>query len=197
MNNSKIKAVVLLSGSGRTLENFLAKISEGKMGVDITAVLSSRADVKGVDIARENGLPCGVFRRKDYDSIAAHNAAINAWLEPHAPKLIILAGYLCFYIQPDWFSGPVVNIHPALLPKYGGKGYYGDRVHEAVLAAGDTETGCTVHLVDGQYDHGRILGQKKVPVVSGDDVHTLATRVFAAECDLYPEVISKLAAELG
>ena len=197
MNNSKIKAVVLLSGSGRTLENFLAKISEGKMGVDITAVLSSRADVKGVDIARENGLPCGVFRRKDYDSIAAHNAAINAWLEPHAPKLIILAGYLCFYIQPDWFSGPVVNIHPALLPKYGGKGYYGDRVHEAVLAAGDTETGCTVHLVDGQYDHGRILGQKKVPVVSGDDVHTLATRVFAAECDLYPEVILKLAAELG
>ncbi len=197
MNNSKIKAVVLLSGSGRTLENFLAKISEGKMGVDITAVLSSRADVKGVDIARENGLPCGVFRRKDYDSIAAHNAAINAWLEPHAPKLIILAGYLCFYIQPDWFSGPVVNIHPALLPKYGGKGYYGDRVHKAVLAAGDTETGCTVHLVDGQYDHGRILGQKKVPVVSGDDVHTLATRVFTAECDLYPEVISKLAAELG
>ena len=197
MNNSKIKAVVLLSGSGRTLENFLAKISEGKMGVDITAVISSRPDVKGVDIARENGLPCGVFRRKDYDSIAAHNAAINAWLEPHAPKLIILAGYLCFYIQPDWFSGPVVNIHPALLPKYGGKGYYGDRVHKAVLAAGDTETGCTVHLVDGQYDHGRILGQKKVPVVSGDDVHTLATRVFTAECDLYPEVISKLAAELG
>ncbi len=197
MNNTKIKAVVLLSGSGRTLENFLAKISEGKMGVDITAVISSRPDVKGVDIARENGLPCGVFRRKDYDSIAAHNAAINAWLEPHAPKLIILAGYLCFYIQPDWFSGPVVNIHPALLPKYGGKGYYGDRVHKAVLAAGDTETGCTVHLVDGQYDHGRILGQKKVPVVSGDDVHTLATRVFTAECDLYPEVISKLAAELG
>ncbi len=197
MNNSKIKAVVLLSGSGRTLENFLAKISEGKMGVDITAVLSSRADVKGVDIARENGLPCGVFRRKDYDSIAAHNAAINAWLQPHVPKLIILAGYLCFYIQPDWFRGPVVNIHPALLPKYGGKGYYGDRVHKAVLAAGDTETGCTVHLVDGQYDHGRILGQKKVPVVSGDDVHTLATRVFTAECDLYPEVISKLAAELG
>ena len=197
MNNTKIKAVVLLSGSGRTLENFLAKISEGKMGVDITAVISSRPDVKGVDIARENGLPCGVFRRKDYDSIAAHNAAINAWLQPHVPKLIILAGYLCFYIQPDWFRGPVVNIHPALLPKYGGKGYYGDRVHKAVLAAGDTETGCTVHLVDGQYDHGRILGQKKVPVVSGDDVHTLATRVFTAECDLYPEVISKLAAELG
>lgn len=197
MTDSKIKAVVLLSGSGRTLENFSAKIAEGKMAVDITAVVSSRGDVRGVDIARENGLPCGVFRRKDYDSIADHNTAINDWLKPHSPRIIILAGYLCFYIQPDWFTGPVVNIHPALLPKYGGKGFFGDRVHQAVLTAGDTETGCTVHLVDGQYDHGSILGQKMVPVVPGDDVHTLAARVFAAECELYPEIISKLAADLG
>lgn len=197
MKDTKIKAVVLLSGSGRTLENFSAKMAEGKMAVDIAAVVSSRGDVRGVDIANENGLPCGVFRRKDFDSIADHNAAINDWLKPHAPSIIILAGYLCFYIQPEWLTGPVVNIHPALLPNYGGKGFYGDRVHQAVLAAGDTETGCTVHLVDGQYDHGRILGQKKVPVVPGDDVHTLAARVFAAECELYPEVISRLAAELG
>ena len=197
MTDTTINAVVMLSGSGRTLENFLARMAEGKLAVDITAVVSSRSDVRGVDIARENGLPCGVFRRKDHDSIADHNAAINDWLKPYAPDIIILAGYLCFYIQPDWFTGPVVNIHPALLPKYGGKGFYGDRVHQAVLAAGDPETGCTVHLVDGQYDHGRILGQKKVPVVCGDDVHTLAARVFAAECELYPEVISKLAAELG
>lgn len=197
MKDTNIKAVVLLSGSGRTLENFLAQKTAGSPAVEITAVVSSRADVRGPDIARENGLPCGVFRRKDYDSIAAHNAAINAWLKPQAPRIIILAGYLCFYIQPDWFTGPVVNIHPALLPKYGGKGFYGDRVHRAVLAAGDTETGCTVHLVDGQYDHGRILGQKKVPVVPGDDVGTLAARVFAAECELYPEVISKLAKDLG
>jgi phosphoribosylglycinamide formyltransferase-1 len=196
MKESKTKAVVLLSGSGRTLENFLAKKAGGSWAVDITAVVSSRAHVRGVDIARENGLPCGIFRRKDYESIADHNAAINAWLEPHAPRIIILAGYLCFYIQPDWFTGPVVNIHPALVPKYGGLGFYGDRVHRAVLASGDTETGCTVHLVDGQYDHGRILGQKKVPVVPGDDEHTLAARVFAAECELYPEVISNLAAEL-
>jgi len=196
MKGSNIRAVVLLSGGGRTLENFLATKSAGSWTVDITAVVSSRADVRGVEIARENGLPCGIFRRKDYDSIDEHNAAINAWLKPYAPRIIILAGYLCLYIQPDWFTGPVVNIHPALLPKYGGRGFYGDRVHQAVLAAGDTETGCTVHLVDGQYDHGRILGQKKVPVVPGDDVETLAARVFAAECELYPEVISKLVAEL-
>ncbi len=197
MKGKAVKAVVLLSGSGRTLENFLAKKAAGELAVDIAAVVSSRPEVGGVEIAGAHGIPCGIFRRKDFDSIPAHNAAINAWLEPHRPRIIILAGYLCFYIQPDWFAGPVVNIHPALLPKYGGKGYYGERVHEAVLAAGDTETGCTVHQVDDEYDHGRILGQKKVPVLPGDDVAALAARVFAAECELYPQVLSRLAADLA
>jgi formyltetrahydrofolate-dependent phosphoribosylglycinamide formyltransferase len=196
MNEARVNAAVLLSGSGRTLENFLDQIAAGSLPLRIAAVVSSRSNVRGVDIARQQGLPCGIFRRKDYSGVAEHNAALNAWLKPHAPRIIILAGYLCFYIQPDWFDGPVVNIHPALLPKYGGKGFYGDRVHRAVLAAGDSETGCTVHLVDGQYDHGRILGQKKVPVVPGDDVSRLASRVFAAECELYPDIIAKLVADL-
>ncbi len=197
MEQNSVKAAVLLSGSGRTLENFLAKKAAGELAVDIAAVVSSRPDVRGVDIARAHGIPCEIFRRKDFDSIGAHNAAINAWLESHRPRIIVLAGYLCFYIQPEWFAGPVVNIHPALLPKYGGKGFYGDRVHEAVLAAGDSETGCTVHLVDDEYDHGRILGQQKVPVLPGDDVAALAERVFAAECELYPRMLSLLAAELA
>jgi phosphoribosylglycinamide formyltransferase-1 len=196
MEHDSVKAVVLLSGSGRTLENFLAKKAAGELAVDIAAVVSSRPGVRGVEIARAHGIPCEVFRRKDFDSVGDHNAAINAWLEPHGPRMIILAGYLCFYIQPEWFSGPVVNIHPALLPKYGGQGFYGDRVHEAVLAAGDTETGCTVHLVDDQYDHGGILGQKRVPVLPGDDVAALAERVFAAECELYPRMLSRLAADM-
>ncbi len=196
MEQDSLKAAVLLSGSGRTLENFLAKKAAGELAVDICAVVSSRPNVRGVEIARENGIPCEVFRRRDYDSIDAHNAAINGWLESHQPRIIILAGYLCFYIQPDWFAGPVVNIHPALLPKYGGQGFYGDRVHEAVLVAGDPETGCTVHLVDDEYDHGRILGQQKVPVLPGDDVAALAERVFAAECELYPRMLSLLAAEM-
>ena len=196
MEHDPVKAVVLLSGSGRTLENFLAKKAAGELAVDIAAVVSSRPDVRGVEIAGAHGIPCEVFRRKDFESTGAHNSAINAWLETHGPRIIILAGYLCFYIQPEWFSGPVVNIHPALLPKYGGQGFYGDRVHEAVLAAGDTETGCTVHLVDDQYDHGGILGQKRVPVLPGDDVAALAERVFAAECELYPRMLSRLAADM-
>ena len=197
MGEVSVPVAVLLSGSGRTLENFLQKIAAGSLPVRIVAVVSSRADVRGVRIAREAGLPCGIYRRRDYDSTAAHCEAINAWLAPFAPRMILLAGFLCYYMRPAWFSGPVLNIHPALLPRYGGKGYYGDRVHEAVLAAGDRESGCTVHLVDEIYDHGEIIGQRRVPVLPGDDVHRLATRVFAAECELYPEVVTRLAREIA
>ena len=195
--SERMKAAVLLSGSGRTLENFLIKQVSGELPLDIVAVVSSRADVRGVTVAREAGLPVAVFRLRDYTNVATHNTAINAWLAPYGPGMIVLAGYLCYYIKPGDFCGPVVNIHPALLPKYGGQGYYGDRVHKAVLAAGDTETGCTVHLVDEVYDNGRILGQRIVPVLPGDDVSILAARVFAAECELYPEVLARLVSNLA
>ena len=187
---------VLLSGSGRTLENFLAKIDAGDLPIRIVAVVSSHTRVRGVQIARAAGIPCQVFRRKAYSSVEAHNEAVNAWLAPLSPRMILLAGYLCFFIPPDGFTGPILNIHPALLPKYGGKGYYGDKVHAAVLAAGDTESGCTVHSVDEIYDHGEILGQRRVPVLPTDDVHSLADRVFAMECELYPEVVARLAREM-
>ena len=192
----KVRMAVLLSGSGRTLENFLAKIATDSLPLEIVAVVSSRGDVGGVAVAEKAGLPCGVFRRRDYPTVNAHNAALNAWLEPFAPEMVVLAGYLCFYVPRDGFEGPVVNIHPALLPKYGGQGYYGDRVHRAVLAARDKESGCTVHLVDDQYDTGAILGQRRVPVLPDDDIHSLAARVFAAECELYPAVLSALARDM-
>ena len=191
---STVDAAVLLSGSGRTLENFLARIADGTLPIRIAAVVSSRADVRGVAIAETAGLPVGVFPRRDYDDAAAHNRAVNLWLRPHAPQLILLAGYLCYYIPPDGFSGRVLNIHPALLPKYGGKGFYGNRVHRAVLEAGDPESGCTVHEVSAVYDAGRILGRKRVPVLADDTVDTLAERVFEAERDLYPEIIRRVVA---
>jgi phosphoribosylglycinamide formyltransferase 1 len=192
-----VRTAVLLSGSGRTLANFLERIEQGTLPVRIVAVVSSRGDVKGVEVARQAGLPLGVFRRKDYPDAAAHSDAINAFLAPHAPRIIALCGYLCLYRAPADFDGPVVNIHPALLPKYGGQGYYGDKVHQAVLAAGDAESGCTVHLVDDRYDSGRILAQRRVPVLASDDVGALAARVFAAECELYPAVLADLARELA
>jgi len=195
-SGAAVPAAVLLSGGGRTLENFLRRSEAGALPIRIVAVVSSRAGARGVEVARGARLPVGVFRRRDYPDARAHSAAINAWLAPHAPRLILLAGYLCYYFPPDGFSGPVLNIHPALLPKFGGAGMYGDRVHEAVLAAGEKESGCTVHRVDEQYDHGEILGQRRVPVLPGDDAHALAARVFAVECELYPEIVARLAREI-
>jgi formyltetrahydrofolate-dependent phosphoribosylglycinamide formyltransferase len=188
---------VLLSGSGRTLANFLDLMARGELPIEIVGVVSSRGDVEGIEVARRAGLPVAVLRRRDHADVAAHNAAIAAWLEPLAPQIIALAGYLCFVVRPAWFSGPLVNIHPALLPRHGGQGMYGDRVHAAVLAAGESESGCTVHHVDDQYDHGQIIAQARVPVEPGDDVHTLADRVFAAECVLYPRALADLAREVA
>jgi len=196
MTRDRVRTGVLLSGSGRTLANLLERSRGGEPPIEIAAVVSSRPDVRGAAIAREAGLPLGVFRRKDYPDVAAHNAALNAWLAPHRPELLVLAGYLCFYQRPAWFQGPILNIHPALLPRHGGRGMYGDRVHAAVLAAGDAESGCTVHHVTDVYDAGAILAQARVPVLPDDDVHTLADRVFAAECELYPRVISEVAREI-
>ncbi len=196
MTDTRLPVAVLLSGSGRTLENFLAAREAGRLPVDVVAVVSSRGDVRGVEIARAAGLPVGVFRRKDHASIAAHNAAINAWLAERGPRMILLAGYLCFYHRPDWFDGPILNIHPALLPKHGGQGMFGHHVHEAVLAAGDAESGCTVHHVSEVYDAGEIVAQQRVPVRPDDTPDSLAARVFDAECRLYPRVVGEIARTL-
>jgi phosphoribosylglycinamide formyltransferase-1 len=196
MSTATVPVVLLLSGSGCTLANFLDNIAAGSLPIEIAAVVSSRPNVRGVAIAREADIPCRAFRRKDFPSSREHNEAINAWLMTFRPRMILLAGYLCYYMRPPGFAGPILNIHPALLPKYGGKGFYGERVHAAVLAARETETGCTVHLVDEVYDHGLILDQRRVPVYPDDDVQNLAARVFTAECELYPAVVARLARQL-
>lgn len=188
-----VRLAVLLSGGGRTLANLVGRQRRGDLPVRFVGVVSSRGDVRGVDLAREAGLDVAVIRRRDHADPAAHSAAIAAWLAPRRPEIIALAGYLCRFVRPPWFTGPVVNIHPALLPRFGGQGMYGDRVHAAVLAAGERESGCTVHHVDEEYDRGEIIAQRRVPVLPGDDVHALAARVFAAECELYPRVLADLA----
>jgi phosphoribosylglycinamide formyltransferase-1 len=175
LSAARLPVVVLLSGSGRTLENFLARIAADALPLEIVAVAS---------------------RRRDYADADAHNAALNVWLAPFAPRMILLAGYLCFYARPDWLDGPVLNIHPALLPKFGGQGMWGRHVHEAVLAAGETQSGCTVHHVSPVYDEGAVVAQARVPVLPDDDADALAARVFAAECELYPAVAARLAREL-
>lgn len=176
---------VLLSGSGRTLLNLLDHIGRGRLAAEIALVIASR-ECLGAERARQRGLTTLVIP----GDIAAERLA--SVLAEHRVDLVALAGYLRFVHVPADFRGRIVNIHPSLLPAFGGRGMYGDRVHAAVLAAGVPYSGCTVHHVEGGYDTGPIIAQQSVPVLPGDDVHTLAARVFEAECELYPRALQEL-----
>ena len=193
MNATPLRVAVLLSGTGRTLENLVRWRDQGRLEADIVAVASNRAEVRGLEIAAAAGIEHRAFEKHDFADRHARDAAIWDFLHQHDVRLVVLAGYLALLDLEGARGVPVVNIHPALLPRHGGAGYYGDRVHQAVLEAGDTESGCTVHGVDAIFDHGPVLAQKRVPVRADDDVHTLAARVFEAECELYPETINRIA----
>lgn len=171
---------ILLSGGGRTLQNFMHRISAGSLGCQIACVISDRVGTKGLERAEQSALPH--FVEKDSDKIFA-------LLRQHQVDLVCLCGYLRLLQIAEDFADRVLNIHPALLPKFGGKGFYGSRVHAAVLESGDEESGCTVHLCNNQYDRGRILLQRRIAVAPDDDVDSLAARVFAAECEAYPAAI--------
>jgi phosphoribosylglycinamide formyltransferase-1 len=186
---SSFQLAVLLSGSGRTLQNFLDHIADGRLRARISLVISSRAEVLGVSRARQAGLETVVVPRVRYDSDDVYSGVLNALLDRTPVDLVVLAGFMHLYRISPAYRGRVLNIHPALLPEFGGPGMYGDRVHRAVLEAGAKETGCTVHLVDDQYDHGPIVLQRKAPVLPGDTAENLAHRVFFEECRAYPEAI--------
>jgi len=183
----------LLSGSGTTLENLFVKCDEGTLQVEISAVLASRPDVFGLERARKRGVPALLVERKKFKSPDEFSAEIFSALKPYQPDLIVLAGFMCMLRIPAAFESKVINVHPALLPAFGGKGFYGRHVHEAVVAHGCKITGCTVHFVDNEYDQGPIIAQRAVPVQAGDDAESLAQRVQEAECALYPEVIQAIA----
>jgi len=191
MNTSRfpLRLGVLISGGGRTLVNLHEHIQHGKLNAKISVVISSLSKVKGIERANSIGLPVVVIRLKDYPDTDSFSDAITWTLEEAEVDLACLAGWTCFWRIPERWMGRVMNIHPALLPKHSGKGFYGHRVHEAVLAAGESESGCTVHFANNQYDAGPIILQRKVPVLPGDDADTLASRVFEQECVAYPEAI--------
>ncbi len=192
-----LRLVVLLSGGGRTLLNLLQAVREGRLPAAVTLVIASRPDVAGVQRAREAGLPVEVLRPRDFASPAAFAAAQSQRILRERPDLVIMAGYLVHWPPPPGLAGRVLNIHPALLPRHGGKGLYGERVHAAVLAAGDRESGCSVHVVDELYDHGPVIAQRRVPVRPDDTPASLAERVFAVECATFPEAIADYARRLG
>jgi formyltetrahydrofolate-dependent phosphoribosylglycinamide formyltransferase len=188
-----LNLAVLLSGSGRTLENLQQAIDEGRLSARIVVVVSSKSDAYGLVRAQRHGLDAVAMPRKEYSSLETFNAAMNAVLARYRIDLVVLAGFLSLYRPPPALETKVMNIHPALLPAFGGKGLYGRRVHRAVLEAGVKVSGCTVHFADAHYDQGPIILQKAVPVKDDDTSETLAARVFAAECELYPQAIQLFA----
>lgn len=193
-SRTPLTIAVLISGGGSTLANLIERIRDGRLrGVAIRLVISSRASARGVQIAESAGLNIAIVQTRDHGSPEAFSDAITAALDTSRVDLAAMGGFLCHWRIPQRYLGRVLNIHPALLPAFGGRGMYGHHVHEAVLAAGMPESGCTVHLVDELYDHGPIVAQARVPVRPADTPESLAQRVGESERELYPRVIQQVA----
>lgn len=188
-----LKLAVLLSGSGTTLQNFIDRIEEGELDARLVCVVSSRKSAYGIERARNHGIPAVVVNRKDYSGLDAFNEDIWKAVRAHGAELVALAGFMSLLSIPPDFRNRVVNIHPALIPAFCGKGMYGHHVHEAVLEHGAKVTGVTVHFADDQYDHGPIIMQEAVPVRDDDTPESLAERVQAKERELYPKAVQLIA----
>jgi phosphoribosylglycinamide formyltransferase-1 len=193
--SARARLAVFASGGGRSLENLAEVIARGELDAELALVITDRPDIGALERAARLGIEALVLPYAELGGAAGFSARAFTELDERALELAVLAGFLRLLRVPPHWSGRVLNIHPALLPAFGGKGYYGDRVHAAVLAAGVEETGCTVHFVDDQYDHGAPILQRRVPVLPGDDVHALAARVFAAEREALPEALRRVLAQ--
>ncbi len=181
---------VLLSGGGRSLQNLIDLRAAGLLRADIAGVISSRVDAHGLERARLADIPACVIDPREHGNTESFSRTITSRLHDWDVDLTVMAGFLSLYRIPSEYENMVMNIHPALLPAFGGKGYYGDRVHRAVLEYGCRVSGCTVHFANNEYDHGPIILQKAVDVLRDDDPHSLAARVFEAEKELYPRAVN-------
>ena len=193
MLNRPISLAVLVSGSGTTLQNLIDQIASGWIDARIAVAIGSRADLKGVKRAADARIINFIVDRREFADVATFSEKVFALCDDTGVDLVCLAGWLCLLHLPPRYEGRVMNIHPALLPCFGGKGMYGTKVHEAVLAHGCKVSGCTVHFVDNDYDAGPIIIQRPVPVLDDDTPQTLAARVFEEEQVAYPQAISLFA----
>ena len=190
----KLRIGVLLSGGGRTLINIMDKINSGTLDAEVVVVVASR-QCKGIQRSKDAGLDVHLVEYKQYGKarLEEYSQNITSLLDAAGVDLVVMAGFLSLWIIPPKYESRVMNIHPALLPKFGGLGMFGHHVHQAVIEAGETESGCTVHFVTNEYDRGPIILQRKVPVNPGDTPDDLAARVFQQECEAFPEAIRRFA----
>jgi phosphoribosylglycinamide formyltransferase-1 len=187
MNTPRIG--VLVSGGGRSLENLIEKVRAKELDCEIAVVVSSTPRAYALERAKRHEIPAVVLDPDRVQSPEDYSRDMFLALESFRCDAAVLAGFLRLLVVPKSWEGRVLNIHPALLPAFGGKGFYGDRVHRAVLARGVQFTGCTVHYVTNEYDAGPILLQRCVPVREGDSSESLAARVFEEEKIALPEAL--------
>jgi phosphoribosylglycinamide formyltransferase 1 len=178
-----LKMAVLLSGSGRTLDNFHERIQNGTLAARIQVVVGNVKGVLGLTKAEKYGYPA---------FFCPDNSGINSILQGYDIDIVVLAGYLKLYTPLPKLAKAVINIHPSLIPSFCGDGFYGHHVHSAVKARGCTVSGCTVHFADDKYDEGPIILQKCVQLDYDDDIDSIADKVFAVECEAFPEAINRV-----
>lgn len=189
---SPLAIAVLISGGGTTLKNLIDKIAAGELNVEVRLVVASSSKAGGLQYAEAAGIPSAVVIRKDFDSREAFSNDIFDRCRAVGVDLVVMGGFLKQITLPDDFANRVLNIHPALIPSFCGKGFYGHHVHEAVLDYGAKLSGCTVHFADNEYDRGPVILQMAVPVLDDDTPDMLAARVFEAECEAYPEALRRI-----
>lgn len=188
-----IRIAVLISGNGTTLQNLIDKCASEQITGEIVCVISSRKEVFGLERAEKHEIPAKAMPRKSFDSEEAYHDAVWEEIRSHQADLVVLAGFMSLLHVPEDFTNKIMNVHPALIPAFCGKGMYGIHVHEAVIEYGVRITGVTVHFVDEHYDNGPIILQEAVPVFETDTPEVLADRIQAKEREMYPRAVQLFA----
>lgn len=194
-----LNIVVFASGSGTNFQAIIDAVEGGQIDGQIAGLVTNKLEIKAISRAQKHNIPHKTLAPSQFETQAGYLDALMTQLKKWQTDLIVLAGYMikiptCIIEE---YRGRIVNIHPSLLPKYGGKGFYGMRVHQAVIDNNEHESGCTVHLVTEKYDDGPILGQTKIPIKDTDDASALAKRILKEEHKLFPKIIAQLTQELN
>ena len=192
-SDNRLAVAVLISGGGTTLYNLLDKIAQHDLPIEVRLVVSSNPAAGGLAYAEQANIPVQIVPRSASATAAEFSTAVFEPCRQAGVDLVVMGGFLKHVLIPSDFENRVVNIHPGLIPSFCGHGFYGRRVHQAVLDYGAKVSGCTVHFVDDEYDHGPIIMQRSVPVEPGDTAESLAKRIFRVECEAYPEALQLIA----
>jgi formyltetrahydrofolate-dependent phosphoribosylglycinamide formyltransferase len=190
--DSPIRLAVCVSGGGTTLQNLIDKIRAKKLRAQIVQVVASRPRIEAIPKAEAAGIPLALANRSA-KNLAEFSRSVFDPIRHNKADLVVLGGFLSLVEIPPDYQGRVINVHPALIPAFCGKGFHGPAVHRAVIESGVKVSGCTVHFADATYDTGPIIAQRTVPVLENDTPEALAARVFQAECQVLPEAIAMYA----